>query len=211
MVTAPPATVADETRRLHLVVLRGPQAADAAAGATTFGSWDGFVAAGLRALAFHLTGWGDAGRRALVEQIRRSPWWDRPVWSDDAGASAPWLDGQGRLEQAGQAGERALAVRRSLGLDAAALHFDERVLYFLAQREGAELAPVCDRHSPALYRYPVLELLAHQGEDANAAAVALVRRGLLEPARLIDRTRHCRGCGSAHLHYLDVCPHCSSI
>jgi GGDEF domain-containing protein len=192
-----------------VVVLQGPQAAGAAP--TGFGSWADFEAARIEALAYHLTGWDDAGLRALVAQIRRSPWWDRPVWSDQAAASLPWLDGQGSVEQARQAGERAWAVRRSLGLDPAALHFDERVLYFLAQREGAELTPVCDRHSAALYRYPVVELLAREGEDAAAGVHALARRSLLEPARLLDRTRHCRSCGSAHLHYLDVCPHCRSI
>ena len=205
------AASADETRRLHVAVLRGPRASDPSTRGAAYDSWEAFTAAGVEALAFYLTGWDDAGRRALVEQIRRSAWWDRPVWSEEAGAAASWIDGEGRVEQARQAGERALAVRRTLGLDPAGLHFDERVLYFLAQRDGAELTPVCDRHSLALYRYPVIELLAREGEDAGAGVVALVRRGLLEPSRLIDRTRHCRGCGSAHLHYLDVCPHCSSI
>lgn len=205
------AASADETRRLHVAVLRGPRASEVPAVGAAFDSWEAFAASGADALAFYLTGWDHPGRRVLVEQIRRSPWWDRPVWADEAGAAAAWVDGQGRVELARQAGERALAVRRTLGLDPAALHFDERVLYFLAQRDGTEVVPVCDRHSLALYRYPAIELLAREGEDTGAGVVALSRRGLLEASRLVDRTRHCRGCGSAHLHYLDVCPHCSSI
>jgi GGDEF domain-containing protein len=201
----------DDARGLHVVVLRGPGASDVPAFGAGFDSWEAFAATSAEPLAFYLRGWDDAQRQSLVERVRRSPWWDRPVWADEAGASAAWLDGQGRVEQARQAGERALAVRRSLAIDPAALYFDERVLYFLAQREGAELLPVCDRHSRELYRDPVLECLAREAEDAGAAVTALVRRGLLEPSRLIDRTRHCRSCGSAHLHYFDVCPHCSSI
>lgn len=211
MVPEPYAEPPAQARCMPVAVLHGPQALDPPTPTASFGSWDAFVAARTEALAFYLMGWDDAGRRALVERIRRSPWWDRPAWADQAGASLPWLDGQGGIEQARQAGERALAVRRTLRLDANALHFDERVLYFLAQRDGAELTPVCDRHSRTLYRHPVLELLARDDEDAGAGAVALVRRSLLEAARLLDRTRHCRSCGSAHLHYLDVCPHCSSI
>jgi GGDEF domain-containing protein len=38
-----------------------------------------------------------------------------------------------------------------------------------------------------------------------------VRRNLLQPGTLVDSTRHCRQCASAHQHFLDVCPHCSSI
>ena len=54
-------------------------------------------------------------------------------------------------------------------------------------------------------------VLAVYAVGAYYVALVLTRRRLLEPALLVDRTRHCRSCGGAHLHYLDVCPHCSSI
>lgn len=201
----------EDRRQLHVAVLRGPLAPGVGSAGGEFDSWNAWERSGAQALAFYLTGWDDATLRAMVARIRASQWWDRPVWAEEAGARAAWLDGVGSIEQARQAGERALAVRRSLNLDPQALHFDERVLYFLVQRDGAELLPVRDRHLASLYHYPVLDMLAREGEDPMVARVALVRRGLLEPSRLIDRTRHCRSCGSAHLHYLDVCPHCSSI
>ena len=73
-------------------------------------------------------------------------------------------------------------------------------------RDGAELTPLCDRNSAQLYRYPLVEALAHEGDDVAACLATLSRRRLLEPAELIDRTRHCRACGSAHIHYLDDAP-----
>ena len=74
-----------------------------------------------------------------------------------------WADAAGPLSEAIAAGERALAARRSLKLDPSALHFDERVLYFMYLRDGAELTPLCDRNSAQLYRYPLVEALAHEG------------------------------------------------
>jgi GGDEF domain-containing protein len=177
-----------------------------------FTSWPAFRASGATPLCFYLDAMGAAELVALCESIRHSPWWDRPIWvSENTVAIPAWADARGSLTQAIDAGERALAARRSVKLDAASLLFDERILYFLYLREGAVLTPLCDRHSAQLYRYPLVEALAHDGDDVAACLATLSRRQLLEPAELVDRTRHCRTCGSAHIHYLDVCPHCSSI
>jgi len=112
---------------------------------------------------------------------------------------------------------RALALRRlvldnrSLRLALTDMRLEERVLYFLYVRDAMELAPQCTLTHPMLYHYPVVDALAQRGEDPGAGLATLVRRKLLEPAQLVDRTRHCRTCGSAHIHYIDVCPHCSSL
>ena len=135
------------------------------------------------------------------------PSWSAPLQT----ACPPLADATANYTQARTFGECALAVRRSLKRDTASLYFDERVLFFLYLRDNAELQPLCDRHSPLLYRYPMVDALARDGEDAAGCLATLTRRRLLEPALLVDRTRHCRSCASAHLHFLDVCPHCSSI
>ena len=163
-------------------------------------------------LGFYLDGWDTPAAAALAIQVRRSAWWDRPVLlapgpvapPAPADGAAPWAEALAQCE-------RALAVRRSLRLRTQDMRLEERVLYFLYLRDNAELQPVCDRSDPMLYRYPMVDALARPGEDTADCLAALTRRKLLEPSTLIDRTRHCRNCGCAHIHYLDICPHCSSL
>jgi GGDEF domain-containing protein len=197
----------------RMVVLRpsGQLATDDGYG-VAFPSWDAFMGAGVAPLGFYLDGWTLTAQDSLAEKVRGSIWWDRPVVVASGGDSTPPLaDAAGTYAQARTMSERALAVRRSFKRDPATLHFDERVLLFLYLRDTMELQPLCDRRSAQLYRYPMVEALARDGDDAARCLATLTRRRLLEPALLIDRTRHCRACASAHLHYLDVCPHCSSI
>jgi GGDEF domain-containing protein len=96
-------------------------------------------------------------------------------------------------------------------VDTSTLHFDERLLHFLYLRDPGELVPRADRSSKSLYTFPIAEALAEPRDSVADWLEALTRRRLLEPAALLDRTRHCRQCASAHLHYLDVCPHCTSM
>ena len=197
----------------RMVVLRpSGKAAEGESDAAVLPSWEAFTASQTNPLGFYLDGWAAQALHQLAEQVRHSAWWSLPVLVSPASADAPPLsDGLKSFSDALAVCERALAVRRSVRIDPASLYLDERVLYFLYLRERAELQPLCDRHSPLLYRYPLVEALAHSGEDVAACLEALARRRLLEPSTLIDRTRHCRSCGCAHLHYLDVCPHCSSL
>ncbi|GKT14179.1 diguanylate cyclase [Acidovorax sp. SUPP2522] len=196
-----------------MVVLRpSGQLAAGESRARAWSAWEAFADSGVEPLGFYLDGWEGDVPAALAAQLRASVWWDRPLFVAPGDAAPPWLaDGAAPYAAALAASELCLAVRRSLPLDPAALHFDERVLYFLCLRDGAQLQPQCDRASLALYRYPMVEALARPGDDADACLAGLTRRRLLEPAELVDRTRHCRTCSSAHIHYLDVCPHCTSI
>lgn len=163
--------------------------------AMAFASWPAFTASGFVPLGFYLDGWDAPALVALCESIRHSPWWDRPIWASESSAPPPaWADAAGPLSEAIAAGERALAARRSLKLDPSGLHFDERVLYFMYLRDGAKLTPLCDRNSAQLYRYPLVEALAHEGDDVAACLATLSRRRLLEPAELIDRTHPLPGC-----------------
>lgn len=194
------------------LVLIGP----AAAGSSPppwrrFDDVEGFVASGITPLAFLLTAPDEAARSAAARAIRRSAWWDRPLFAPPGTPPSPLIDGEATPQAAAEAGQRAQALRDSLRLDPHTLQGDERVLYHLYLREGAELQPVCDRQARLLYRYPAAEALAVPGDNVDGWLTALVRRGLLAAGTVVDRTRHCRPCGSAHLHYLDVCPHCSSL
>lgn len=181
--------------------------------AQVFDSWDAFARSSVSPLAFYLQGWEAQAADALILQLRQSPWWDRLVLvAPAADGSAPLLaDATAPYAEAVARTERCLVVRRSLRLGFADMRLEERVLYFLYVRDTAELVPQCTLTHPMLYHYPVVDALAQRGEDPGACLANLARRKLLEPSQLVDRTRHCRACGSAHIHYIDVCPHCSSL
>lgn len=148
---------------------------------------------------------------ALLDRIRRSQWWYLPVLAA-SGKTTPLLaDGAVDLDEALAICDKAQQARDDLGLDTTALPLVERILYFLHVRDGAVLYPERDRRHKMLYRYPLADALATVHDDVGTCLATLQRRGLLEPAHLIDRTRHCRRCNSAHLHFVDVCPLCSGL
>jgi GGDEF domain-containing protein len=171
-----------------------------------FTTWRAFNDAGLDADGFFLS---DASVDAT--SVRRSVWWDRPVLAAPGVAATPGLDGHAEWGDALLAADRARALREGLKLNPRTLQYDEKLLYYLYLREPGELVPELDRNASQLYRYPVAEVLADAGADVQSWLTSLTRRGLLEPALLLDRTRHCERCTSAHLHFLDVCPHCTSM
>ncbi|AKJ31811.1 diguanylate cyclase domain-containing protein [Caldimonas brevitalea] len=192
-----------------LVVLDPSAASRLAAGGAE--AWRSLLDPGVNPLGFYLAGGEAAQREDLASAIRRSPFWDRLCFCGPGEAVTPLLDGAATRDEALAACDRAEGRKQSLQLDPAALHFDERLLYYLYLRDPAELVPVPDRQARTLYRHPVAEALAERPEDVDTWLATLTRRRLLEPATLHDRTRHCRQCGSAHLQFVDVCPHCSSL
>lgn len=196
-----------------MVVLRpSGQPVPAQPQAQVFDSWDAFTLSSVQPLGFYLEGWDAPAADDLILQLRRSPWWDRlAVVAPGEGKASVLADTAAPYADAVARAERSLAVRRSLRLALTDMRLEERVLYFLYVRDAMELAPQCTLTHPMLYHYPVVDALAQRGEDPGACLATLVRRKLLEPAQLVDRTRHCRTCGSAHIHYIDVCPHCSSL
>jgi GGDEF domain-containing protein len=180
-------------------------------GARLFTSWAEFEASGHPALGFYLAGWAPADAHEIALAIRRSAHWYCLVLVDDASAPSPLVDGALDAAEAAQAIARAASLHRSLNVDTSALHFDERLLHYLYLRDPGELMPKADRSSKWLYTFPIADALAGSRDAVGDWLEALTRRRLLEPAALLDRTRHCRQCASAHLHYLDVCPHCTSM
>ncbi|MDR1888284.1 MAG: hypothetical protein LBQ81_02715 [Zoogloeaceae bacterium] len=179
-----------------------------------FENWAAFLASGLEPSGFFLEDCAGQTLENLLRAIRRSRWWAAPVVGSETTATddACWLDARQALAQAREFA--AVMAQRQRNMPAAGeLHtLDERLLYFLyARGVQAVLKPVGDRSNLRLYRYPVAELLAKDNENATQMLDDLVRRGLLEAVTLLDRTRHCRKCDSAHLHFLDVCPRCGGI
>jgi GGDEF domain-containing protein len=174
-------------------------------------SWEEFEASAREPVGFYLTGCSSSQAHEIALAIRRSPYWYCLVYVDSPGVLSPLVDGVLDLAAASHAAARAASLHRSLRLDTAELHFDERLLYFLYLRDPGELVPQPDRQSKSLYAFPVAAALADPKDVVEDWLEALARRRLLEPAALHDRTRHCRQCASAHLHYLDVCPHCTSM
>ncbi|QHI98383.1 hypothetical protein GT347_10490 [Xylophilus rhododendri] len=147
---------------------------------------------------------------ALLDRIRRSPWWYLPVLSAP-GRTAPLADAAADLVDALDICDRARAAREELGLSPNGLPLIERLLYFLQVREGSQLWPERDRRHKLLYRYPLAEALASPHDDVGSCLATMLRGRLLEPAKLVDRTRHCCRCNSAHIHFVEVCPTCGGL
>ncbi len=179
-----------------------------------FATWADFLASGMEATGFHLPSTDPSTQDALLWQIRTSVFW--PAWvALDEGAPGSRLaqlaDGRQTLSDAREGAERVARARAALPYGTDGLDLEERVLHFLYLRDGARLQPLCDRHSRLLYRYPLVEALGANEDQAAQLVQSLQRRRWLEADAPIDRTRHCRQCSGAHPHYFDVCPHCRSI
>ena len=110
------------------------------------------------------------------------------------------------LEQAAAIGERARAFARGRRPSGA----EERLLFQLWTRPEAELTPIRDWHTAALYRYPLLDALVEAGGSSERWIASLLVRQILEPVRLVDRVRLCPSCRSAHHNYLETCPECGA-
>lgn len=196
------------------VASNAPLTAFTTAGVRPLAQWTDFAALGVEAHGFHL-GVSDAVvQDALLWQIRSSSIWSAWVALDEnapASRLAGLADGRQGLHQAREAAERLARVRSSLPYTVDGLDLEERLLHFLYLRDGARLHPLRDRNSRLLYRFPLVEALGADEDQAAQLVLALQRRRLLEADAPLDRTRHCRQCSSAHPHYFDVCPHCKSI
>ena len=93
------------------------------------------------------------------------------------------------------------------------LGLEERLLYLLTNAGRRRAFGRCsDRDSDQLYHirsrsnWPVQQ----ERERVPGAGGPRAAAGCCAPG-LVDRTRLCSGCGSAHIHFVDVCPHCQSL
>lgn len=160
---------------------------------------------------FLLQGLSETEQNKAVLHIRRSQHWANPVYTDDATNKNSLLDGNKTLVDAMNSALRTHDLLISLKLDPRALQTDEKIMLYQYIREQSELQPVLDRFSKRLYRYPVIDVLSQTEKSADIVLVDLLKRQTLIPRTLLDRTRECPHCGSAHPHFIDICPQCESI
>lgn len=142
--------------------------------------------------------------------IRRTSLWAIPIYTTNENPH-PLLDGQMNLDDAQHAALYMHNLLLSLNLEPASLGLEERILVYLYIRGGGWLIPEQQISLLELYHYPVAEALVRAREQPEEMLADLLRRRLLQQRDLIDRTRHCPSCGSAHHNYIDVCPACASI
>lgn len=177
--------------------------------------WNDFIDRKVEPLGFLICDGTVAQIEQLASQIRHSEHRHRLAYATSeltpSALASAMLDGPASIDQAIAGCQHSDGLRRVLNRDEVELDYDERLLYHLFLREHAELTPVRDRQSAKLYRYPLADALSGTSEEVDDWLAALTRRRLVEPAKLVDRTRHCRACSSAHLHYIDLCPQCESL
>lgn len=201
------------TRNMGSLVLLGhsPDPTTEQQRAATFKDWDVFARSGVQPQGFYLheSAWWEE----WLQKIRHSSWWNLPVFAAPAlSAAAAYVDELCPPDRAQEVTEAMALRRKGLPDPEDVLGLEERVLYFLYERgPQGMLKPLMERHSSQLYSYPVAGLLAQSYEDADQVLQDLRRRGLLRADGLMDRTRHCSSCACAHIHFVDVCPHCQNL
>ena len=180
---------------------------------SSFKDWDAHRLTDSSVSGFYLNAEAAGGWLESIKGIRRSVWWNLPIFADpDFKEAAPYVDSLCSVEQAQELGRGMMLRRQGLPDPGEFVGLEERLLFFLYER-GLQvgLQPQLDRNSAQLYRYPVADLLAFEHEDAFRVVDALRRRGLLRDDGLVDRTRHCNSCHSAHVNFVDLCPHCENL
>lgn len=180
---------------------------------SSFEDWEACRPADACVLGFYLKEDTAGAWLESCKDIRQSRWWNLPIFvGADFKEAAPYVDSLCSVEQAQEVGRGMMLRRQSLPDSAEFVGLEERLLFFLYERGlQAGLQPLLDRNSAQLYRYPVADLLAFEHEDACRVVDALRRRGLLRDDGLVDRTRHCNSCLSAHVNFVDLCPHCEDL
>jgi GGDEF domain-containing protein len=121
----------------------------------------------------------------------------------------------GIVETVADASERAAGIIKALDeLDEQSLNGSDsdtyRLLAMLYSRPDGLLEPYRHWQDRAYYGYPMVDAMF--GKSAGAALLeSLNEHRLIEPARLVDRLRHCPKCDGVHLNYVDVCPNCGDL
>lgn len=174
-----------------------------------FDSWDSYLRSGVHASGFWIGNNWTGDVNLLVDTIRRSPWWDRLVVSEEA-HDHPALDGHDTFEIAKARIARADLAKQSLHVDFTRLIPAEKLLLYMYMRTDYELIPQYKAAAKSLYVYPIAEYLG--AEEATMDWISrLTRSQLVSPVRLINRIRICKQCSGGHLSFVDVCSSCASI
>jgi Thaumarchaeal output domain 1 len=147
--------------------------------------------------------------RSLLEKIRTSAEFaNLPVLAtNEQLGDHPLCDGylQGQLEDVIETFGRRI---NSISIDPQ-MSVENQLLCYLWALPTRRLVPDADLINAQFYNYPLLDLW---DPDLGVQWIAdAERRGLIAPDRVIDRLRHCSGCDSPYLNYVDLCPHCQSV
>ncbi|HEY4541626.1 MAG TPA: hypothetical protein VIG66_04530 [Noviherbaspirillum sp.] len=174
-----------------------------------FDTWEAFEGSKIEASGFWIDRTWSGNIGTLVDSIRRSAFWDRLVFTEEA-QEHPAIDGQCPLDLARARIARAELAKQGLHIDFSSLIPVEKLLLYMYVRDEYELVPHFRPDAKSLYVYPIADYLG-SGETTMDWITRLMRTQLLSPVRLINRIRMCKECGSGHLSFVDVCPSCASI
>nr|WP_086937464.1 hypothetical protein [Thaumasiovibrio occultus] len=86
----------------------------------------------------------------------------------------------------------------------------DKMLAWLWLNPNRRLIPFYDRQALSVYRYPLLECYAGEGDATFGYVHYQAERELLEAEELVDRIRLCHSCNSGHINYQETCPECHS-
>ncbi len=181
-----------------------------------FTGFDEFRKAALVPAAFVIKSDYESYVSNLLRQIRRDPFQATALIFIDGNVSLdehPLSDGaapatrEELLNRIAETQQRARAMR-ARGDDQTP---ESLLLEYLWLRPGCIMEPQSDWKHPQRYYYPILEVLDRTDSDPEIWLQKMDHEGLLEKVALKDRQRECDFCGSAHLSFIDVCPHCRSI
>lgn len=175
----------------------------------TFSSWEEFEGSTIAPSGIWIAASWSGDIEKIARQVRASAFWYRYIHTE-VPRSSSLIDGHCSIADSLKKARRLDFVASQMHLDISELPDNERLLFFMAVRQGFELVPVFDRASKGRYIYPLAQAVCPE-LDSPAGLARYVTSGLLEPVRLIDRIRTCRSCGSAQLSYVEVCPACRSI
>lgn len=174
-----------------------------------FDTWEEFEASGIDISGFWIDRTWSGNIDALIDTIRRSAFWDRLVFTEEA-REHPAMDGQYPLEVAKARIARAELAKQGLHIDFSSLIPVEKLLLYMYVRDEYELIPHFRPDAKSLYVYPIADYLGSK-EATMDWITRLMRTQLLSPVRLINRIRLCKECSGGHLSFVDVCPSCASI
>jgi GGDEF domain-containing protein len=87
----------------------------------------------------------------------------------------------------------------------------KKVLNYLYTRETRTLRPYIDTRSVIGYTFPEMSVNFSDKEEGQLLEILewAEREGLIWPD-FLEKVYQCNSCGSGHLHYREVCPHCDS-
>ncbi len=103
-------------------------------------------------------------------------------------------------------------LKRQAFKDAHWYELEKRVASYLFYAPWRELSVEKQDAGPQYYSYPLLKLWGKEDTQQALFFLGQAKQAyIIEPSKLIDRTRACRQCHSERLNFIDSCKSCGSI